>query len=93
MTKEYEEFIRGELKEILNYLETVPLRGEFVIIVAGNDNPKSRDNPDWQAYSLEDHVAKLMADQDLSSKAAIKAVAKIRQISKRQVYAAYHDLD
>ena len=93
LTKEYEEFIRGELKEILNYLETVPLRGEFVIIVAGNDDPQSRDQQDWQAYSLEDHVAKIMADQNVSSKAAIKEVAKIRQIPKRQVYAAYHDLD
>lgn len=94
LTKEYEEFVRGKLKTILNWLEEGTIRGEFVIIVEGNPNP-STDTSDnqWLALSEKDHVELVMAEEGSSSKEAIKQVAKLRDVPKRQIYAAYHELD
>lgn len=36
LTKMYEETIRGTLAEVLEHFTTQPLKGEFVIVVAGN---------------------------------------------------------
>jgi len=36
MTKIYEEFIRGETKELLSILETIKLKGELTLLVQGN---------------------------------------------------------
>ena len=36
LTKIYEETIRGELAEILDYFNNKKLKGEFVIVIEGN---------------------------------------------------------
>jgi len=39
MTKKFEETVRGKLSEILNYFEKKKILGEWVIVMAGKENP------------------------------------------------------
>lgn len=92
LTKRFEEFVRGTITEIKAWTHTEQLRGEFVVIVEGNDSPE-QDEQKWEAWSLEEHVSRVMLEKGISSKEAIKEVSKLRGIQKREVYAAYHQLD
>lgn len=93
LTKKYEEFIRGTLLDINNWLKDNQLRGEFVIIVEGNAHPpKLTDEPNWSQWTSKEHVQHVMDQKDLSSKQAIKEVAKLRDVPKRDIYAAYHEI-
>lgn len=42
--------------------------------------------------TLEEHVNYIIEETQLSSKEAIKEVAKLRNLPKRDVYQAYHQL-
>ncbi len=42
--------------------------------------------------SLSEHVNAVIDERGLTSKEAIKEVAKLRDIKKQEVYAAYHEL-
>lgn len=90
LTKRYEEFIRGSLAELLNWAEESQLRGEFCLIVEGSSQVEEAQE-DWRFLSVIDHVKELEA-QGLSSKEAIKKVAQLRELPKREVYADYHGL-
>lgn len=43
LTKRYEEFERGSLAELVAWAKE-GVRGEFVVMVAGNDHPKKMNN-------------------------------------------------
>lgn len=92
LTKRFEEFSRGTAREVRDWLDTNPLRGEICILVEGNSHPE----PEMEAASfpndLREHVQQVMADENLSSKDAIKQVAKMRERKKQEVYQAYHEL-
>lgn len=93
ITKHYEEFVRGTVKSVLSWTENHPIRGEFVIILGGNMNPPTnQENQVWLSWSHKEHVEKIMEDEQLSSKDAIKKVAKMRQLPKREIYAAFHEI-
>lgn len=88
VTKRYEEFARGTAKEALDWSLETELRGEFVVIVAGNE--QVTEEIYWEDWSLLEHVEYKMTFERMSSKDAIKEVAKEREIPKREVYASYH---
>lgn len=88
ITKKFEEFARGTAKEALDWSLKTDLRGEFVVIVAGND--QVAEVIYWEDWSIVEHVEYKMTSERMSSKDAIKAVAKEREIPKREVYASYH---
>jgi len=88
LTKRYEEFIRGTAKEVLDWADETELRGEFVVLVAGNDEVEEEGY--WEDWTVLQHVEYKMTYEKMSSKDAIKAVAKERKIPKREVYAEYH---
>lgn len=88
MTKRYEEFVRGTAKEALDWALATDLRGEFVVIVAGNDQIKEEIY--WEDWTVLEHIDYKMSFEKMSSKQAIKEVAKERELPKREVYAAYH---
>lgn len=94
LTKKYEEFIRTSLKKVLNWVNTTQIRGEFVIIVEGNKNAQEliQEDQEWKSWSVKGHVEHLMVEDSLSSKKAIKEVANIREMPKREVYAIYHEI-
>lgn len=83
LTKAFETFHRGTPEELLAQWADSDPRGECVLLVAGG----SRD--DWSDLSLEDHVSQ-MEGSGLSRSDAIKEVAKMRGLPKRQVYQAVH---
>lgn len=88
LTKKYEEFIRGTASELLEWARETQLRGEFVVIVKGNDEVE--ENIYWEDWTILEHIEYKISFEKLSSKKAIKEVAKERQLPKREVYAIYH---
>lgn len=91
LTKRYEEYIRGSLEELVEWTKSEQVRGEFVVIVEGNANPEIiEETPWWEELTIREHVDNIMKKSGISSKEAIKEVAKQRSLSKRDIYQAYH---
>lgn len=81
LTKLYEEIIRGDAQEIVNYYQNNAdkLRGEIVMVIS----PPSEDISDPQEQILSD-LSKLM--QEMSLRDAVDAVASQYAMSKKQIY-------
>ncbi|EAE8345947.1 16S rRNA (cytidine(1402)-2'-O)-methyltransferase [Listeria monocytogenes] len=93
LTKRFEEFLRGTVEEAVNWATEEEVRGEFCIIVEGNDNPPlAEEMLWWQELDIKTHVSTVMEQENVSSKEAIKTVMKERNLPKREVYAAYHEI-
>lgn len=91
LTKKYEEFIRGNIKELITWASTEEIRGEFVIIIEEDLEPLKEEGPLWwNELSLQEHVEYYVANKELPPKEAIKQTAKDRGLHKREVYHAYH---
>ena len=81
ISKKYETIYRDKIS---NLIDNIELKGEFVIIVEGNN-----EVVDYSDLDIVEHV-KLYLD-DLSEMDAIKRVAKERGVSKSEIYKKYHD--
>ena len=81
ISKKYETIYRDKIS---NLIDNIELKGEFVIIVEGNN-----EVVDYSNLDIVEHV-KLYLD-DLSEMDAIKRVAKERGVSKSEIYKKYHD--
>lgn len=90
LTKRYEEFLRGTLEEAVSWAESNEVRGEFCIVIAGNDDVEEASENWWQDISIQTHVEMVMEKEGISSKEAIKVVALEREVPKRDVYQEYH---
>lgn len=84
LTKKHEEIIRGNVQEILDIVDTI--KGEMVLVVEGS---KEEDEVVEFELPLKEQV-KLYIEEGMTSKEAIKKVAKERNLPKNEVYAAYH---
>jgi 16S rRNA (cytidine1402-2'-O)-methyltransferase len=89
LTKRYEEKIKTTLAEAISYYETKEPRGEYVLVIAGKSKElvAQEQRSRWEQMSIPEHT-RLYLDQGLDKKEAMKAVAKDRGISKRDVYQA-----
>ncbi|QNQ81437.1 16S rRNA (cytidine(1402)-2'-O)-methyltransferase [Lactobacillus sp. PV034] len=85
LTKIHEEFIRGSVKEVIDYFDQNDPRGEFVVLVSPNEDQE--ETLSWP--ELIKQVDELVA-QDISKKDAIKQVAKENKVSKNELYDKYH---
>ena len=93
LTKQYEEFLRGDLQAAYEFSQTSEVRGEFVIIVEGNLKPQTtKETLIEKQLSLKEQVELLIA-QGLKPNAAIKEVAKQNDLKKQVVYNDYHEID
>ncbi|MFC5603611.1 16S rRNA (cytidine(1402)-2'-O)-methyltransferase [Sporosarcina koreensis] len=90
LTKRYEEFLRGTLEEAASWVESNEIRGEFCIVIAGNEDVEEAAENWWQDISIRTHVEMVMEKEGVSSKEAIKFVASERRMPKRDVYQEYH---
>ena len=91
LTKKFEEFLRGNLTEALEWAETNEVRGEFCLVLEGNANaPQEEEGNDWDELTIVVHIENYMEQHEVSSKEAIKEVAKLRGLPKRDVYNEYH---
>lgn len=93
LTKRFEEFLRGTVEEAVKWATNNDIRGEFCIVIEGNTNSeqlKENEKPYWETFSIVEHVNYLIKEHNISSKEAIKQVAKERDMNKREVYQTYH---
>ncbi len=87
LTKRFEEIMPMSLTEAVSYYEQEDPRGEYVLVLEGkslNDKKKEKQT-DWQTVSIEEHMT-MYEQNGMERKEAMKAVAKDRGISKREVY-------
>lgn len=90
LTKRFEEIVRGSISEIVEYFKNNSPKGEFVLIVEGNNDPEANDG-EWISLSIREHILHYM-EQGISKKDSIKMVAKDRNIPKREVYSESLDI-
>jgi 16S rRNA (cytidine1402-2'-O)-methyltransferase len=84
ITKVHEEWQRGTLAEILNFMTSRErILGEITIVVdRGAESPSPRLGPD----SIREHMEQVTSAAGLSSKEALKEVARQRGITRREAY-------
>lgn len=91
LTKKYEEFIRGTVKEALNWAINEEVRGEFCLIIEGSSEEENEEEDVWwQEMTIDSHVTHYITVNGMSTKDAIKQTANDRNMNKREVYQAYH---
>ncbi|MBO8138229.1 MAG: 16S rRNA (cytidine(1402)-2'-O)-methyltransferase [Desulfotomaculum sp.] len=83
ITKKHEQFYRGDLLQAVEYYKQNPVKGEFTLVVAGAQ--EKQKTSEWDDLSITDHVMQLV-QSGLDKKQAIKEVARLRGIPKREVY-------
>lgn len=81
ISKKYERTYHGKLFDILDKIDEK--RGEFVIVVAGNNSVDTSIN-----IPIIEHI-KIYENQNISTMDAIKQVAKDRHMKKNEVYKEY----
>lgn len=87
LTKKFEEVMPTTLAESICYYEKEAPRGEYVLVIEGKslgDKEKEKQT-DWQEISIEEHM-EMYEKKGLERKECMKAVARDRGISKREVY-------
>jgi len=87
LTKRHETVERRTIGDFLERYETEEPRGEYVLVIHGLDmsEKKQRQESRWQEMSIEEHL-QMYIDEGLERNDAMKAVARDRGISKREVY-------
>lgn len=91
LTKRFEELLRGTIAEAVEWAESNEIRGEFCLVVEGNLNVQYEvETAWWTDLSIKEHVEHVIEEKQVRSKDAIKEVAEARELSKRDVYQAYH---
>ena len=87
LTKRYEEKRDGLLSEHIRYYESNEPRGEYVVVIQGRtfQDVESEEIEKYNDISIEDHY-RLKLDEGLDRKAAMKAVAEERGMTKNEVY-------
>ncbi|MEY8461832.1 16S rRNA (cytidine(1402)-2'-O)-methyltransferase [Streptococcus merionis] len=90
LTKLYEEYQRGAMTEILDYLAEHPLKGECLLVVSG----ASEELVPSEDLAELDVVASVQAliDQGKKPNQAIKTVAKQYGLDRQTVYNQFHGL-
>lgn len=89
LTKLHEEVFQTTLGGAFKRCEETPPRGEYVIAIEGRSLKAAAEEEQkkWDDMPMEEHMAMYTA-KGMDKKEAMKAVAKDRGISKRDVYAA-----
>jgi len=82
ITKIHEEFIRGNIEEVL--LEIEDKKGEFVILIEGSEK-KDDEKAFLNNLSLEEHYNYYL-NKYYNNKEIIKQIAKDRQKTKNEIY-------
>jgi len=90
LTKIHEEIYRTTLTEAIARYEENPPRGEFVLVNEGKkaEEIAAEKEESWKTMSVSDHV-EMYIKEGMAEKDALKAVAKDRGVSKRDIYNEY----
>ena len=92
LTKKHEEKEKTTIGGALKSYETKEPRGEYVLVIAGKSKAEviEEARAAFDEMSIEDHM-QMYLDQGMDKKDAMKAVAKDRGVSKRDIYNALLD--
>ena len=88
LTKKFEEFTRGDLKDLIDHIDDITYKGEFVILLGGADQAPQGDSDQPQVLPSYEEAVATLVDQGFPKKEAIRKVAKERGVSRREVYNA-----
>lgn len=85
LTKRYEQYIRGSLRQVKEELAAQGVRGEFVILVAGAAAAEEHGPASDGDYAS---LVRELMEQGIDKKEAVRMVAKRCGVPKRSVYQA-----
>lgn len=88
LTKLYEEYQRGSISEILDYIDSNPLKGECLLIVAGVSENDREENLTSDVTPVE--AVEALIASGMKPNQAIKTVAKERKINRQELYNLFH---
>ena len=88
LTKIHEEALRMTLSEAMAFYENTDPRGEYVVVIRGIDPEEleQESRRQWEEMDISSHV-QLYIEQGMDKKAAMKAAASDRGMSRREIYA------
>ena len=87
LTKKHETVFLTTLSQALSYYQENDPKGECVIVMEGRSRREMEEEKqrEWESMTLDEHM-KIYEDQGMNRKDAMKAVAKDRGVSKREIY-------
>ena len=87
LTKKHETAFLTTLSQALSYYKENDPKGECVIVMEGRSRREMTEEKqrEWESKTLEEHM-KIYENQGMNRKEAMKAVAKDRGVSKREIY-------
>lgn len=87
LTKKYETTMVTTFLEACEYYENNEPRGEYVLVIAGKSREEviKEEQEKWISMSVKEHV-EMYISQGMDKKEAMKAAAKDRGVSKRDIY-------
>jgi 16S rRNA (cytidine1402-2'-O)-methyltransferase len=85
MTKIHEEFVRGDLAELLVRMQQQPVRAEITMDIG---QPFARDQEPHESPTapLRERLEQIMRERQIDRKAALKLAARERGLTKREAY-------
>ena len=89
LTKKHETAFASTIEDILKFYETQEPKGECVIVIEGKSRAElvKEERAKWEEMTIEEHMDVYLG-QGMDKKEAMKAVAKDRGVSKRDIYQA-----
>lgn len=91
LTKRYENTFLTTIGEAIEYYEANEPKGEYVLVIEGKSRSEiiADRQAQWESMSIIEHVDMYIA-QGMDKKEAMKAAAKDRGVSKRDIYNEYN---
>lgn len=89
LTKKHETAFASTIEDILKFYETQEPKGECVLVLEGRNRQElvEEERARWEEMSIAEHM-NVYLEQGMDKKEAMKAVAKDRGVSKRDIYQA-----
>lgn len=89
LTKKHETAFASTIEDILKFYEAQEPKGECVLVIEGKSREElvQEERARWEEMTIEEHMEVYLA-QGMDKKEAMKAVAKDRGVSKRDIYQA-----
>ena len=89
LTKKHETAFASTIEDVLKFYETQEPKGECVLVLEGRSRQElvEEERARWEEMSIEEHM-NVYLRQGMDKKEAMKAVAKDRGVSKRDIYQA-----
>ena len=86
LTKKFETFVRTDLESLVNDLEQLTYKGEFVLIVGGAETVESDTSEVSDEPVSYVNAVQALVETGIPKKEAIRQVAKRFNVSRRDVY-------